>query len=70
MKAFTNQLLYYRRCEGINQSELADRLGVTEKTIANYENGRTEPTMDMVIRLAHALNITTDQLLAFELPIK
>lgn len=62
---FAQNLYYYRRQENMSQSKLAKRLGVTPHTIANYEGGRTAPSMDMVMKLAHALNISTDQILGY-----
>ncbi len=62
MRNITLNILLYRRRAGLTQAQLAARLGVTPNTIANYENGKTTPPMETVIRIAHILNISTDQL--------
>lgn len=37
---------------GLNQDQLAERLYVTRQTISNYENGRTRPDVDQILRIA------------------
>ncbi len=69
MNTFMQNLKYYRCREHISQAMLAEKLHVTSHTIANYESGRTEPSMEMVIRIAHALDVTTDQLLGYNVPV-
>ena len=36
----------------LTQDELAERLFVTRQTISNYENGRTRPDVEQILRLA------------------
>lgn len=70
MKTCKLHLQYYRELAGLSVKELASFLQVSTATIINYEKGNTLPTMDMVIRLAHILNVSTDQLLDYSLPQK
>ena len=65
MKNHYPQIRYYRKLAGFTRDELAELLGVSPATISNYENGHTIPTMDMIVRLAHALSVTADQLLGY-----
>ncbi len=65
MKPYIVRVKHYRELAGYSQKELAIFLGVTNNTISNYELGRTCPSMEIVIKLAHILNVTTDQLLAY-----
>ena len=37
---------------GFSQDELAERLFVTRQTVSNYENGRTRPDVEQILRLA------------------
>jgi transcriptional regulator with XRE-family HTH domain len=39
---------------GITQRELAERLGLTQPTIAAYESGRRQPTVPALMRLLGA----------------
>ncbi len=40
-----------RRRAGLTQRELAERAGTTQSAIARLENGRTNPSFDLVLRL-------------------
>lgn len=40
----------------MEQIELADRLGVSNKTISSWECGRTEPRMGMIEKMCKVLN--------------
>lgn len=46
-----------------SQAELAQRIGVSNSAIGMYEQGRREPSLDLVVRLAQELGVTTDYLL-------
>jgi transcriptional regulator with XRE-family HTH domain len=52
-----------RKENGYTQAELADRIGIIRELISNYERERIRPNYEMVIRLAIALEVTTDELL-------
>ena len=47
-----------RRALGLNQSALADRLGVTQPTVANWEAGVHDPRQLMLAKLADALGVS------------
>lgn len=46
--------------------DLAEKCGCTTSHIGQIENGRVKPSLEMTVRIANALNATTDQLLAHE----
>lgn len=48
---------------GLSQEELAERLGLAKSTYGSYEQGRTEPRLEDLVRMAEFFGITTDQLL-------
>jgi transcriptional regulator with XRE-family HTH domain len=50
-------------CCGVNGAELAALSGVSAATISRYLNGLRQPTVDNIIRLADALDVSTDYLL-------
>ncbi len=61
---FKEKLRERRRAVGLSQAELARRVGVTERTIQNYELGSRKPQqMDIVRRLAEALACPMEYLL-------
>ena len=47
----------------MSQSDLADRVGVAQNTISQYENGLSELSMAVLFRIAQALETTSDYLL-------
>lgn len=56
------KLRLIREENNISQKELAKKLEVSASNIYNYETGRTEPSIDFLIRLARALDVTVDYL--------
>lgn len=63
MSDFAKNLKYYRKRKNLSQKALAERLNYGYTTIANYEGGRNEPSIDMLIILAERLDITVDELI-------
>lgn len=62
--AFKERLKEKRKEAGLSQAELATRVGVTSRTIQNYELGTRKPqNVEVVQKLADVLNTTTDYLL-------
>lgn len=51
---------------GISQKELAEKLGVSPTNIYNYETGRTQPSVEWIIKLADFFEVSTDFLLGRE----
>ena len=61
----TGALIASRRRElGLSQTELAERLHVTDKAVSRWETGRGMPAIDSLEPLAEALGITVSELLA------
>ena len=52
-----------RRDAGLSQAELAARLGVSPSAMGMYEQGRREPSAQLLVALARELGVTTDFLL-------
>ena len=47
---------------GLTQAELAERCGVTRKTVNTIENGVFAPSALLAIKLAKALNLPVEEL--------
>lgn len=52
-----------REYQGISQKSLANLLNVSPSNIYNYETGRTEPSTEILCKLANQLNVTVDYLI-------
>lgn len=65
MTAFSINLRSYREQLGLKSKEFADILGISYSTYLSYENSYREPKYDTLIKIAKALNITTDELLGY-----
>ena len=62
---FGQRVKKLREQRGLTQQQLADRAGLTNDTISNYERGRrTDPPVSVVYAVANALDVTVDDLLA------
>jgi putative transcriptional regulator len=51
---------------GLTQAELAERVGVTRKTINTVENGVFTPSALLAIKLAKALSVPVERLFWIE----
>ena len=52
-----------RRSKNISQGELARRLQVSPSAVGMYEQGRREPSAELLVRLARELEVSVDYLL-------
>ena len=66
-KKFCQNLKAARAQSGMTQKQIATLLGVVESCYANWEQGRTEPSVTMLRALCNTLNVTADELLNGEL---
>lgn len=58
------RILELRDAAGINQAELARRVGITPAYLCDLEKGKKKnPSLPVMIRLAKALNVTLNDLL-------
>ena len=52
-----------RKESGLSQAELAEKLQISASSMGMYEQGRREPSGQMLVSLAQTLGVTTDYLL-------
>lgn len=62
MTIFTERLKELRKNKGLKQQEIAELLGVKRNTYSDWENGKTEPSFENLIKLADLLEVTLDWL--------
>lgn len=46
------KLLTIRKKMGLNQTEMAKKFGIAQRTWSSYETGRSKPTMEIIFKLA------------------
>lgn len=66
---FGDRLRRYRKSKNMTQQELAERLGVSDKSVSRWENG-SYPDVAMLGPLAKELGVTVDDLLGTAPPLR
>lgn len=51
----------------LNQKELANLSGITEASMSKYLSGERTPRIDVIVNLANALHVTTDELIGHDI---
>ena len=59
---FHKYLTVFRKQRGYTQAQLADKLGISRSTYANYESGSRSPDFETLERISDILNCTLDEL--------
>lgn len=62
MKVY-QQIKKYRKLRNFSQEELAEKIYVSRQTISNWENGKSYPDIDNLIRLSSLFEISLDTLI-------
>ncbi len=62
-KKFCQNLKTIRRSYGFTQKQVAGELGVVESCYANWEQGRTEPNIEMLRKLGEIFQVSLDELI-------
>ena len=52
-----------RQAANMTQTVLANKIGVTQASVAMWETGEAKPTADKLIKLSEVLGCTVDELL-------
>ena len=60
---FGNRLCQFRKKAHLSQSQLGAKVGVSNKAVSKWENGKAKPGLDIVNRLADVLGVSLDELL-------
>lgn len=57
------RLARLRKERGYTQVELAQKLGILQTLVTDYERGKLRLNADMILRFARALEVSTDEIL-------
>lgn len=66
MNIFSQKLRQLRMERGMVQRELAEIAGIKIRAYQLYEQGKTEPNIDVLIKFADVFNVTLDELVGRE----
>lgn len=66
---FCKRLRETRMARKLTQQKLSDTVGLALRSYQCYEQGTREPPLDMLVKLADALEVPTDYLLCRDLSI-
>ncbi len=58
----SNPIMEWRKHRGMTQASLAEKVGVQQAAIAQYEGGKREPAVKVLKKLAEALHVDLDDL--------
>lgn len=58
-----DKIMYLRRKADLTQEKLADKIGVSTKTLQHWEAGKYTPKTESIYNIAQALNIPISELL-------
>ncbi len=60
--SFATRLLQLRKAKGYTQQSLSEAVGLHITQIKRYELGQSEPNLEAIRKIAHALNTSADAL--------
>ncbi|MFA6800883.1 MAG: helix-turn-helix transcriptional regulator [Acholeplasmataceae bacterium] len=66
MKQFDFKMKEIRKNKSISQKELASKLNVSQQSISDWENGRTEPNLKKLVEIVKCLDVTLDELIVYK----
>ena len=65
MKIYENRIRVLREDRDLRQMDVSIATGIDQKTLSNYETGKTNPDSYSIIRLAEFFGVSTDYLLGY-----
>ena len=61
---FGNRIYELRKAHALSQVDVAKAVGVTDKAVSKWENGRAKPSTDTIVKLAALFGISIEDLLS------
>jgi transcriptional regulator with XRE-family HTH domain len=66
MELFAKKLKERAAALGFSQADVARRAGISERRLGHYIGGRSEPDLQLLIKIAVVLGVTPNHLLGFK----
>ena len=63
MQYFGIRLKRLREARDLTQTQLAEKLGLVKATISAYEQSRTYPSIDVLVRICTFFDVSADEML-------
>ena len=60
MEAFKTNLIELRKLNHLTQRQMAERLGIAQPSYIRYENGKAEPTLENLVKIADIFDVSLD----------
>ena len=67
LRMINDNIKRYRKEKGYSQEEMAVKLHVARQTVSKWENGRSVPDAEVLIRIAEILDVSVHDLLGIEM---
>ena len=61
-----NRIKQLREDRDLRQCDVSEKIGIDQRTLSNYENGKTNPDSFAIIKLADFFGVSTDYLLGHD----
>ena len=68
MSVFGDNLKAARLAKGMTLVQSANALGITNPALSQWEQGKREPKLDMLLELCYLFDTSPNELLGFEVP--
>ena len=62
MEAFIKNLKEMRKLNNLSQRQVAEYLGIAQPSYIRYENGKSEPSLENLVKLAELFDVSLDYL--------
>ena len=63
MQYFGVKLKRLRESRNLTQAQLADHLGLVQATVSAYEQSRTYPSVDVLVKICSLFHVSADEML-------
>ena len=60
MDIFCKRLIEQRKINNLTQRDVAQKLGIAQPSYIRYENGKAEPSIENLIKLADLFDVSID----------
>ena len=60
---FGKSFKFYRQKAGLTQKEAADKIGVKDYQLGNYETNRSQPSLEILKKMSKVYSVSIDKML-------